>query len=222
MNDYDKELGAKIRGWRQARRISLRDLARLSGLSAGAVSQIERGLSSPSLKAIRKISAALGVPVAWFFSAEGVRDKTSGLIVREAERRLLKLGDFGVAKYLLTPYAPGHLETLLVRIDPHGTTGDEFFTHPGEETGTVLKGDFRLWIEDEIYEMSAGDTYRFEATRPHKFDNPSDGVTEVLMTISPPFYCFQPAVDAADTVADSTRTTGPAARRTAFKQGEWK
>lgn len=203
MSDETEELGRKIRSWREARRMGLREFARLSGISAGALSQIERGLSSPSLRSIRRISEALEVPAAWFFGEESGEGPESNLIVRKAERRLLKLGDFGVDKYLLTPYAPGQLESLLVEIAPHGTTGDEYYTHPGEETGVVLAGSFLLDIEGTHHRLEEGDVYRFDPTRPHRFSNPGDVRTCVIMTISPPFYCFQPIADTQPRRTDS-------------------
>lgn len=193
MTESPETLGPRIREWRNAKRLSLREFAKLCDLTPGAISQIERGLVSPSLKTIRRISAALEVPVAWFFGEEEYGDPFKDVIVRKSERRLLKLGDYGVAKYLLTPFAPGQMETLLVTLEPHGTTGEEYYTHPGEEVGLVLKGRFQMEIEDEIMLLEEGDVYRFESTRPHRFSNPYAEPAEVIMTISPPFYCFQPA-----------------------------
>lgn len=190
--------------------MGLREFARRSGISAGALSQIERGLSSPSLRSIRRISEALEVPAAWFFGDDEGRDADDGFIVRKSDRRLLKLGDFGVDKYLLTPYAPGQLESLLIEIAPHGTTGEEYYTHPGEETGIVLEGSFLLDIEGTTRRLEEGDVYRFDPTRPHRFSNPSDKTTRVIMTISPPFYCFQPI--AGDTTPENRET--PAAGET--------
>ena len=60
-------VGRRLRGLREARGISMRKLARLSGLSANALSMIERGKTSPSVSTLYKLAEAMGMPT--FFVA---------------------------------------------------------------------------------------------------------------------------------------------------------
>src|SRR3990170_5097506 len=60
-------LGEMIRRQRKARGITLARLSELTGLSIGHLSQIERDISSPSVKALHDIGRALGVNISWFF-----------------------------------------------------------------------------------------------------------------------------------------------------------
>lgn len=53
-------LGAAIRGLREERGIRLADLAQQTALSVSFLSQLERGLTNPSLPSLVRISAALG------------------------------------------------------------------------------------------------------------------------------------------------------------------
>jgi len=53
-------LGAAIRGLREERAIRLTDLAKQTALSVSFLSQLERGLTNPSLPSLVRISAALG------------------------------------------------------------------------------------------------------------------------------------------------------------------
>jgi transcriptional regulator with XRE-family HTH domain len=53
-------LGAAIRGLREERGIRLADLAEQTALSVSFLSQLERGLTNPSLPSLVRISAALG------------------------------------------------------------------------------------------------------------------------------------------------------------------
>ena len=53
-------LGAAIRGLREERGIRLADLAEQTALSVSFLSQLERGLTNPSLSSLVRISAALG------------------------------------------------------------------------------------------------------------------------------------------------------------------
>ncbi|RMD69285.1 MAG: XRE family transcriptional regulator [Gammaproteobacteria bacterium] len=61
MND---DVGKRIRALRRARRLSQRELSRLTGLAQGTISRIEQGEQIPSMDTVRRIAAALGVPVA--------------------------------------------------------------------------------------------------------------------------------------------------------------
>ena len=72
----DLWLGIQLRALRKAKQMSLMQVAEAAGLSIGMVSQIERGLASPSIKSLRKLSDALGVPIGWFFHADAGRPKT--------------------------------------------------------------------------------------------------------------------------------------------------
>ncbi len=62
------DVGQRLKTLREERGISMRTLARNSGLSANALSMIERGLTSPSISTLFKIATALGVPITDFFS----------------------------------------------------------------------------------------------------------------------------------------------------------
>ena len=55
--------GAHLRDQRLQRRLSLRQVAALTGLSASFISGIERGLANPSVAALQKLTAAYGVSI---------------------------------------------------------------------------------------------------------------------------------------------------------------
>lgn len=109
----DEFVGTEIRSLRNARRITLQELGRLTGLSIGCLSQIERGLSKPTIDVLKKIAHALGVTISWFFrpveeSVTGARD----IVVRAARRRKLTFKS-GIIDELLSPTLDRQLEHLL-------------------------------------------------------------------------------------------------------------
>ncbi len=61
-------IGRRILELRRAHRYSLRELARLSGLSASFLSEVERGRGEPSISALKRIASALQVELLHFFS----------------------------------------------------------------------------------------------------------------------------------------------------------
>ena len=72
---YSIDVGVQLRNLREERGISMRMLAKMSGLSANALSMIERGLTSPSVSTLNKLAAAMEVPITAFFHQEPMRQK---------------------------------------------------------------------------------------------------------------------------------------------------
>ena len=64
----DIEVGGRIRDMRRDRGLSLEAVAARTQLSIGFLSQIERGLSSPSLRVLATLADALDVGIAALFS----------------------------------------------------------------------------------------------------------------------------------------------------------
>ena len=173
-------LGSQLRQRRRAKGLTLSELSSAAGLSVGLLSQIERGISSPSLKSLMQISAALGIPASWLFdegSSESPAEK--GLVVRRAARKRIDLGTFGVTKELLSPDLGGGLQYYLVSIRPGGQSSVETYTHPGEEAGLVLGGTLELTVDNRTVVLYEGDSFRFSSSVPHRYANPGTTPTSV-------------------------------------------
>ncbi len=177
-------LGQKLRGLRQMRSLSIEQVARLSGLSVGAVSQIERGITAPSVRSLRRLADVLSFTVGDLVSeSDPPPINELGRIVRAETRRVLRLFENGVSKELLSPATPGGLEQLLVTLDPGASSGAESYTHKGEECGYVLEGILELTVDNDTFLLSKGDSFRFKSTIPHRFRNGADRETRVIWTI---------------------------------------
>ncbi|MEQ9491180.1 MAG: XRE family transcriptional regulator [Alphaproteobacteria bacterium] len=185
---FDGSLGAQLRELRKVRDFSLAMLAEQTGLSVGHLSQIERNLSSPSVKALHDIANALGVNISWFFQDETVAARPErAYIVRAAERRILHFSS-DISDELLSPNLSGQLELLWSRFAPGSTSGVEPYRHKGEEAGVVISGTLELWIGDTRHILHKGDSFSFKSTLPHRYSNPGDEPTDVVWAITPPSY----------------------------------
>jgi transcriptional regulator with XRE-family HTH domain len=182
--DEDRRIGSRIRQLRKDRKLSIEQLADQSGLSIGMLSQLERGLSTPSVRSLRVLGTALAVPISWFFGpAHTGDDSESEHIVRIASRRALTLTPSGVYKQLLTPDRPGVIEIYELRLKPGGTSGPEFYSHRGEKAGVVLSGRLRLWIDNRSYLLNEGDSFRFSSERSHRFENDGQATTRLIWVV---------------------------------------
>jgi transcriptional regulator with XRE-family HTH domain len=182
----DVAVGMRLRELRRNANLSLETVASRSELSVGFLSQIERGLSSPSLRVLATLADVFGVGIAALFGNRSADHGAShGVIIRAAERAELKLWRSGISKQLLNPTgSDGKLNLFLVHLEPGGSTGDELYTHDGEEAGLVLEGEMTLTVDDETWRLKTGDSFRFASRRPHRFGNPAKRGKAVVLWVN--------------------------------------
>lgn len=182
----DVAVGQRIRDLRRTCALSLEAVAARTDLSIGFLSQIERGLSSPSLRVLATLADVLGVGIAGLFGANENETTTPDAIVTRARARAkLNLWRTGISKQLLSPAgSEGRLNLFLVHMEPGGSTGDELYTHDGEEAGLVLEGEMKLTVDAESWTLKHGDSFRFASRRPHRFSNPSGDAKAVVLWVN--------------------------------------
>ncbi|WP_375166748.1 cupin domain-containing protein [Bradyrhizobium brasilense] len=181
----DLAVGRRIRDLRRSKEMSLEVVAARTDLSIGFISQIERGLSSPSLRVLATLADVLGVGIAALFGATPRDDGAGGIVTREVQRAELKLWRTGISKQLLSPAgSESRLNLFLVHLEPGGNTGDEFYTHDGEEAGLVLQGEMTLTVDTETWTLKQGDSFRFASRRPHRFSNPARDAKAVVLWVN--------------------------------------
>ncbi|MGQ0601749.1 MAG: cupin domain-containing protein [Anaerolineales bacterium] len=181
----DRTLGAGIRKARKRRGLTMQQVAKLSGLSISFISQVERGLISPSVNSLQKISRALGIQIGGFFEDQG----KTGRVIRAHERPRLIYPNRNEEEYLLTPMRSKKLQVLYYRLKPGATSGDTPYSHESdEECGIVLHGSLEVIVNGERYVLNAGDAITFESHLPHSWHNKSKEECEALWVITPPGY----------------------------------
>jgi transcriptional regulator with XRE-family HTH domain len=179
------DLGARIRALRLARGDTLRKLAAEAGVTESFLSQVERGVASPSIASVQRIARALGQSIAELFAA----DERAGSVVRVHDRRRVVYQGLGAVDEFLTRSTDGRLQVIMSTIEPGGGTGDEAYTHDSdEEVVVVLEGSLDLWVGPEHYRLDAGDAVTHSSRVPHRNTNPGPGVARVLFCITPPSY----------------------------------
>ena len=181
---HDRVVGARVRALRKQKRVSLQVLSAASGLSVGYLSQIERGISSASVRALALIADGLGSGLDAIFLPENERDGAVGAFAFTiAERRRLGFWRDGIEKDLLTPGDGGAINLYLVHLAPGGRSGDAAYTHTGSEAGFVLSGRFTLIVDGEARLLSAGDAFRFKSDRLHRWHNDGEAPCEILWVL---------------------------------------
>ena len=181
----DRAVRQRLRVLRRARGLSLEAIAARTGLSIGFLSQVERGLSSPSLKVLALLADTLQIGIGGLFEPAPMEPEADPIVVFEKDRPELQLWRAGITKQLLTP--PGGTQGMSLFhmvLKPGASTGDELFSHDGEEAGLVLEGRLTLVVETRTLQLSAGDSFRFESRRPHRFGNPGARGRAVVLWVN--------------------------------------
>ncbi len=179
------DLGARIRALRAARGATLRQLAAHAGVTESFLSQVERGVASPSIASVQRIARALGQSIAELFAA----DESAGIVVRALERRRIVYQGLGAVDEFLTRATDGRLQVIMSTIQPGGGTGEEAYTHDSdEEVVVVLEGVLDLWVGPEHFRLETGDAVTHSSRIPHRNTNPGPGVARVLFCITPPSF----------------------------------
>jgi len=161
-------IGRQVRKLRLRLGVTVADFARQSGLSAGMLSKIENGVTSPSLDTLQRLAAALNVPVTVLCREfEEHRDASfvragEGLAI---ERRGTRAGH----QYQLL----GHSVRSPIAVEPYLVTltdeSDVFpvFQHSGLEFIYLLQGEVAYRHGARLYAMKPGDSLFFDADAPH-------------------------------------------------------
>ena len=179
------QLGTRIRGIRQARHLTLRDVADRAGVTESFLSQVERDVTSPSIATVHRIARALDLSIAQLFAEEA----EPGRVVRRAERRRVAYPGLRAVDEFLTSNMAGRLQVILSTIEPGGGTGAEPYTHDSdEEVVVVLRGTLDLWVGDEHYVLDEGDAMTFPSRLPHWNANHGAEPAVVLFCLTPPSF----------------------------------
>ncbi len=164
----EEAIGREVKRYREKLGLTISELAKAAEMSAGMLSKIENGATSPSLTSLQALASALQIPfTALFKSYEEIRDATfvkagQGLTI---ERRGTRAGH----QYQLL----GHSTHGPVMVEPYLITltqeTDVFpaFQHPGMEFLYMLEGNVVYRHGEKTYDMHPGDALFFDAEAPH-------------------------------------------------------
>ncbi len=164
----EEAIGRAVKQSREKLGLTIAELAKAADMSAGMLSKIENGATSPSLASLQALSRALQVPVTSLFkSYEEIHDASfvkagQGLTI---ERRGTRAGH----QYQLlghSPHGPVMVEPYLITLT-HESDVFPTFQHAGLEFLYMLEGNVVYRHGDKTYDMHPGDALFFDADAPH-------------------------------------------------------
>lgn len=178
-------VGARIRRLREERGFTLSGFAKAVGVSGGLVSQVERGLTDPSLETLRRVSAVLQVPMFSLFQEEV--DGEPVRVVRHDNRMCIR-SPRGEITYSRVSAGAGALEVLEGTLHSGGASSEEFWSHPSEECALVLTGELTVQVGESQWVLAEGDSCSFDSRLPHRYRNTTDRPCRFLLAVTPPSF----------------------------------
>jgi transcriptional regulator with XRE-family HTH domain len=173
-------IGGRLRAARQARGLTLQQVADATTLNKGFISRLERDEVSPSVASLVSICEVLGIRVGELFEPPATS------LVRAGEGRPINFGGNDVHELLLTPGTQSHLQVIHSTVEPGGGGGDELYTLDCEvEFVYVIRGSLEIRLSEETVLLNAGDAFTFPGREPHTWSNATTGDTEVVWVLAP-------------------------------------
>jgi len=181
----DRYLGLQIRKKREEKGITLTQAAKEMKFSPSLLSQIERGIVSPSISTLRIIADYLNTYIGVLLG-ESV-NKENAVIVRKGKKARSIVWGRGVKLHILSP-SNSNLEFMYDEYEFNSSTGDKLYQHEGEECAFVLEGKLEINLNGNKYILSKGDFIWFQSTIPHQITNLSDKKSIAIWVDSPPRF----------------------------------
>ncbi len=164
------DLGKRLRSLRAESGMTLRRLAKESGVAFTTIQKIETGAISPTVGILLKIARGLGVRLTALLEEEP-ESRAVHFIAKKT--RILASGKrsnieaYYIAQNLVSPEMFGFHLT----VKPGEGSGPEPLLHGGEEIVIGLQGNIVFIVDEEKFSVNPGDCLHFKCSTPHRWMN---------------------------------------------------
>ncbi len=178
--------GRRIRKIREAKGLSLTDVAKRTGLAEQMLREIEGEQANPPLGVLVKLGKALDMKLGTLIASGEDRPYT---VVRVTERQGMsryphtRETSYGYSYQALAPKKKNRsMEPFMVTLR---STGEEVIpsTHDGEEFIYVIDGSMEAIVGDAMEILGPGDCIYYDSTQPHLVRPHGKGPTTILAVI---------------------------------------
>lgn len=172
-----------IKRLREEKKLSMDELAKLSGVSKSMLAQIERGDGNPTISTLWKISNGMKVP----FDALTVRPKSPYEIVKTSELQPLLEDGGKVKNYSLFPDDENRrFAVYYLELDKESYWESEPHLKGTTEFITIFAGKIEIYSGQQRFVVEEGESIRFKADVFHSYKNIGDEPAILHMIIFNP------------------------------------
>ena len=194
MSNTNNIVGAKIKGIRESKNLTIEEISERSGLSVEQITSIETDQNLPSLGPLIKIARALGVRLGTFMDDN---DALGPVITRAADRERdssisFSNGATDARKHmdyhpLAQQKAGRHMEPFIIDINPEDGNEFQLSAHEGEEFVYVMEGEVEIVYGKDKYLLKQGDSIYYDSIVNHHLHGAPAKSARILAVIYIPF-----------------------------------
>jgi len=178
------QLGPRLQQIRKKRRLTLDQLAVMSGVSRSMLSQIERGETNPTFATLWNLTRALGLDLSDLVSGHSGRQAPDIVVLPAHFTPEIRTEDGGCLLRILSPASnAGGFEWYELVMRPGGALVSEPHSAGAAEHLTVLEGALEVDSGSEHARIAAGATARYAADVPHAIRNADTEVARALLVV---------------------------------------
>ncbi|MEN6372138.1 MAG: helix-turn-helix domain-containing protein [Armatimonadota bacterium] len=174
-----RDTGARLKAFRENRKLTMRELASASNVSVSLVSKIESGKVSPTVMSLNKLLEAMNVDLYEFFLDKIDSDPSEQVVFRQAE--MVSVEDDEHKWYFAFAKHPDiKAELTYEEYQPH-TKLAEKESHKGDLLGMVISGELTLEVIGKgKFIVRAGDAFYVKAGQLHVARNEYDEILKIM------------------------------------------
>ncbi len=172
------DVGSRIKSIRKRKGLTLQDLSDKSGMSATAISAIERNVSSPTVNTLASIGKALGESLSSLLGETEI----AYVVTRAGERERPATQARGIDLQNLAAGVPGQRFFPTIGIlAPGATNGEDPVNRHGDDFIFVMKGVLEVESSGDTIRLEEGDSLYFRENTPYRWRNASQGETQIVL-----------------------------------------
>jgi transcriptional regulator with XRE-family HTH domain len=184
LKSIPSDIGRVLRVVRERTGRNQGEIARTAGISISMLSQIERGVVSPSIETLLNVCAGLDLDAAELFKRLSPRDPLK--LTHRGRRLSTESKGIRYEQLAASADASFPVEMFLMEVAPGSSVGMSDRGHEGVELGYVIEGEAVVIVDNKEYAVAAGDTVSFSAHLPHRLENRGDQLFRAVWTAAPP------------------------------------
>lgn len=179
------KIGSRIRELRKAKKITLVELSKHTGIAQATLSRIETGRMAGTVESHAKVAECLGLSLAELYAPLDRRYEEISHLKREIPRKAVHQSRNWQAELLTQEVTKKKITPLLLTFSGHSRTNQEQQERGVEKFVWVLEGEVEVCVDKENYSLKPGETLYFDASLPHSFANSKSRSAKVFVAISP-------------------------------------
>lgn len=186
LNQIVPKIGRILRLYREKTGRNQADIAERAGISVSMLSQIERGMVSPSIDTLICVCGVLDLDLSELFRK--IETDRPVRIMHPGERLKNELSGVRYEQLMTSQHPAYQAELSLIELEVGAATSFSGGSngHEGIEMGYVLEGCAMLEVDGEKHRICAGESIFFSSRRSHRIGNCGKGLFRAVWSISPP------------------------------------